>query len=109
MSIDPIYRFTHRQIRERIAETYETVMAQTRENRDKFVWNTIRSVEELGRVRMAAMQRFLDDYEKGLQQGRYIAAELPQLPFGDLRFYRSYPLRVAAQFSAGLSQSIAAE
>ncbi len=30
---------------------------------------------------MAAMDAFLQDFEAGRQQGRYLAAELPQLPF----------------------------
>lgn len=40
------------QIEERIAVTYDEVLEQTRRNADKFVWDTIRSVDELGRVRM---------------------------------------------------------
>jgi hypothetical protein len=35
---------------------------------------------------MAAMRLFLDDYEAGLLAGRYVAAELPSLPFADREF-----------------------
>ena len=35
---------------------------------------------------MAAMQAFLNDYESGKAQGRYIGAELPALPFADSAF-----------------------
>jgi hypothetical protein len=83
ISCDPLYRLTKAQIEERIAVTYGEVLEQTRCNADKFVWDTIRSVDELGRVRMEAMQRFLDDYQAGLAEQRYIAAELPVLPFAD--------------------------
>ena len=85
-SIDPIYRFTRAQIAERIAASYDDVVSQTRAHQDKFVWTTISSVEELARRRMAAMQRFLDDYEAGLGAGRYVPAELPTLPFPDGAF-----------------------
>jgi hypothetical protein len=50
------------------------------------VWRAIPSVDELGRVRMAAMREFLADYPQGVPQGRYVAAALPSLPFGDREF-----------------------
>lgn len=81
VSCDPLYDCTTAQIEERIAETYETVIGQTRANQDKFVWETIQSVEELGETRLAAMRDFLKDYETGKSQGRYVTAELPVLPF----------------------------
>jgi len=86
VSVDPIYRFTAAQIRERIDATYDNVIEQTRANQEKFVWTTIGSVEELGRTRMASMQRFLEGYETGRAEGRYVAAELPHLPFANGAF-----------------------
>lgn len=86
VSADPLYAFDRTEIRRRIDETYEEVIEQTRRNRSEFVWTDFASVEELGRARMAAMQRFLDDYEAGRAAGRYIAAELPCLPFADQSF-----------------------
>ncbi len=86
VSIDPIYQFSAAQIRERIDATYQQVMEQTRQNADKFLWTTIPSLEELGRIRMSAMQEFLDDYEAGTAEGRYRFEELPSLPFADQRF-----------------------
>ena len=35
---------------------------------------------------MAAMRDFLDDYVAGKAQGRYVDAELPDLPFSDSSF-----------------------
>lgn len=86
VSIDPLYVFDVAQINSRIAETYPTVLAQTRQNQGNFVWDTITSVAELGRVRMAAMEAFLADFEVGKQQGRYVVGELPCLPFADGQF-----------------------
>ena len=86
ISCDPIYRYDVGQLRERIASTCDTILEQTRRNADEFVWDTIRSVEELGQVRMAAMNEFLRDYPAGLTAGRYIDAELPRLPFADSSF-----------------------
>jgi len=86
VSIDPVYAFDAGQIRGRIAETYETVMTQLRRNRDDFVWSVIPSVEELGKLRMAAMETFLADLDAGKQAGRYLPGELPELPFADGEF-----------------------
>jgi len=87
VSCDPIYRFTRAQIEERIATTHDEVLALTRQNIDKYMWaDGIRSVEELGQVRMAAMQIFLDDFDSTTRAGRYVNAELPSLPFANGAF-----------------------
>ena len=86
VSCDPIYQYDVEQIRSRIESTYTQILEQTRQNLDEFVWTSIRSVDELGAVRMAAMNDFLADYAAGKAQARYIDAELPNLPFPDLSF-----------------------
>jgi len=86
VSCDPLYQFSATQIRDRIRATYDNIINQTYANRDKFVWSGIRSVEELGRIRLAAMDEFMEDYEALRRQGRYVAAELPFLPFPDQTF-----------------------
>jgi hypothetical protein len=86
VSVDPLYRFDARQIAGRIAETYAPVMDQVRRNQGDYVWAAIPSVEVLGAVRMAAMERFLADFEAGRRTGRYVVAELPSLPFASRHF-----------------------
>jgi hypothetical protein len=86
ISFDPIYQWNADQIRERIAVTYDQILDQTRRNAGEFVWESIASVDELGAVRMAAMEQFLDDYGPGKSEGRYVTAELPVLPFADASF-----------------------
>src|SRR5689334_12424843 len=86
VSCDPIYCWGARDIQARIDESYAEIIEQTQRNRHEFVWDTIRSVDELGRVRMTAMQEFLRDYPTGVQEGRYIEAALPSLPFRDGQF-----------------------
>jgi len=92
VSCDPIYRFTASQIETRNAATYAAIIDQTRHNASEFVWTSMRSVDELGAVRMAAMRKFLDDYPAGLVEGRYRNGELPTLPFAD----RSFDLAVSS-------------
>jgi len=86
VSVDPAYAFTAREIRKRIEETYEEVLEQTRKNEDEFLWDVITSVEELGRIRMLAMGAFLEDFEKGMAEGRYQVSGLPELHFKDKEF-----------------------
>ena len=86
VSVDPIYDLTTEEIRNRIAETYDDVLGQTGENREKFNWDVIKSIEELGKTRMEAMNIFLGSYKQGKKEGKYVPASLPVLPFGDMEF-----------------------
>ena len=86
VSVDPIYAFSRTEIQSRIQATYPEMMKQTQQNYAEFVWTEISSVEELGRRRMASMEQFLDDYDAGRKCGRYLAVELPSLPFEDQAF-----------------------
>jgi len=86
VSCDPIYRFTKEQLRDRIEQACEEIIEQTRKNADNFVWSSIGSVEELRETRMSAMSTFLADYDEGKEQGRYVDAEIPVLPFDDGAF-----------------------
>lgn len=103
VSVDPIYLFDVDQIKSRIAETYEEVMAQTRKNQNEFVWEAILSVDELGRIRMSAMDLFLADFEAGKQEGRYIDGELPFLPFETGQFDLALSSHFLFLYSAHLS------
>jgi SAM-dependent methyltransferase len=86
VSVDPLYRFSRDEIRQRIRRTSAAVLEQTRKNAHEFVWTTIRSVEELGHLRGAAMEEFLSDYPAGVARKRYVDGELPRLPFADKTF-----------------------
>jgi hypothetical protein len=94
VSIDPLYRLGTGTIRDRIAATHDQMLEQARRNSQQFVWDAIRSVEELGRIRMQAMQVFLDDYDLGKRQGRYVDAELPLIAFPE----KSFDLALCSHF-----------
>lgn len=86
ISCDPIYQFTAQQIQNRIQQTYPKIITRLKANPEKFVWQDIASPDELGKVRMAAMNKFLADYPQGILQKRYVKSELPNLPFTDGEF-----------------------
>lgn len=86
-SFDPIYQFSKDDLQKRIDEVRITVMQQMRENKDNYVWTKIKSLEDLENVRMSAMRLFLEDFEKGKQEGRYVHHELPdRSPYEDDTF-----------------------
>jgi hypothetical protein len=113
VSCDPLYACSAEQIKERIDATYENVMDQARRNQDKFVWDVIPSVEELGRARRKGMEAFLADYEAGRRAGRYVAAELPKLPFPaasfDLALCSHFLFFYADNYSLAFHQAALAE
>jgi hypothetical protein len=86
ISCDPIYQFNAAEISQRIQEIYPRIINGVTANRDSYVWDAIASPDQLGEVRMAAMSQFLQDFPTGFQAGRYLAAELPQLPFSKKQF-----------------------
>ncbi|MDE6253654.1 MAG: SAM-dependent methyltransferase [Lachnospiraceae bacterium] len=82
ISFDPIYQFSKEEIGKRIEEVRVTVMQQMKENVDNYVWTHIKDLEELENIRMSAMKKFLSDYERGKNEGRYVFHELPnRLPY----------------------------
>ncbi len=105
VSVDPLYRFSPDDIRDRIHQTYAEVLEQTRKNAHEFVWTSIKSVDELGRLRMNAMEEFLSDYPQGASEGRYVEGELPHLPFGD----KSFDLAVCSHLLFLYSQHLSAD
>lgn len=86
ISCDPIYQFKGEEIRHRIERVYPEVMTKMQQGAGSYIWDAMGSVERLGEVRMNAMSRFLSDFDAGRQQGRYIPASLPLLPFIDSEF-----------------------
>lgn len=86
ISVDPIYMFDRELLKQRIDKAYDHVLDNTMMNMDKYIWKNISSVEELGKIRMDSMKKFLADYEKGKLENRYIVGELPCLRFKDGSF-----------------------
>lgn len=105
-SCDPLYRYSADEIRQRIEDTSAEMIEQTRQNMDEFVWSDeLPDVDALARHRLAAMERFLGHYEAGRSEGRYIAAELPALPFGT----DSFDLAVCSHFLFLYTEQLSAQ
>jgi len=86
VSYDPIYAFSVNEIQNRIDETVELIKSETKENALNFIWKEYKNPEELFTKRINAMGLFLNDLDDGKMEKRYIAGELPNLPFRDDEF-----------------------
>ena len=78
-------------------------MDQMGRNQSDYVWDAISSIEDLGRIRMFAMNAFLMDFETGKRDGRYISGELPLLPFAKEQFDIALSSHFLFLYSAHLS------
>ncbi|WP_184543038.1 SAM-dependent methyltransferase [Mucilaginibacter sp. FT3.2] len=76
-SIDPIYQFASAEIAQRINETKTEIIEQMTNNSDKFIWTEIKTIDDLLNIRVEAMDIFLDDFEKGKAEGRYVTHLMP--------------------------------
>jgi len=86
ISVDPVYAFNSEQIRQRIDAIFNDMEIQVAANATNLRLDKFGSAKALGQVRMQAMNRFLQDYEKGKRQGRFLNVELPVLPFSEGQF-----------------------
>ena len=86
VSIDPVYQFSAAQIKQRIQATYEPIISQVKQNDRRYMWNNFHDAEDLGRSRLATMEKFLSDYGTGKAAKRYLPQSLPSLDFADDRF-----------------------
>ncbi|MBG1244651.1 class I SAM-dependent methyltransferase [Nostoc sp. NZL] len=86
VSCDPIYKLSKTEIARHIQEASREVMNAVQGNPDNFVWQDIQSPSQLLKIRISAMQEFIEDFSLGIQEKRYVTGELPTLPFADRKF-----------------------
>lgn len=86
ISFDPLYSFSKDEIASRIRETSVEVYQQLLANRNDYLWDDYNSPETVLDIRLKAMNQFLEDYDKGKSEGRYIACSLPDVPVKDKYF-----------------------
>ena len=105
VSCDPLYQFSREEIAQRIEDTYLRMMTLNEANKDNFLWDQYGSPAQLGQIRMRAMRLFLEDYEAGKQQGRYVVGELPCLPIPA----NSFDMALCSHFLFTYSEQYSAE
>jgi hypothetical protein len=85
-SIDPIYQFTGTEIKSRFDACVDSIIEQVRNTPNNWVWSYHKSPDDLRANRENAIAIFLEDYDRGKIEGRYLNAELPKLDFRDKQF-----------------------
>jgi hypothetical protein len=105
VSCDPLYALGVDEIRSRITATAPLMVARARESADRFVWDRIASPEHLRKVRLAAMDDFLADYQAGRDEGRYVDRSLPTIGFPD----HSFDLALCSHFLLLYSAELCAD
>jgi hypothetical protein len=103
VSVDPLYAFTGPEIASRVEQTYETIISNVKRNPGRYVWTYFSDPDALGAARLKAMKIFLNDYETGRAEGRYLVGALPKLPFNDGEFDRCLCSHLLFLYSAQLS------
>ncbi len=101
---DPIYRFTGPEIRRRVDEIAPVLIADMVEDADGYVWDRFADAADVGRHRLVAMRRFLDDFDAGRAAGRYVTAALPSLPFAAEAFALALSSHLLFLYSTQLSR-----
>ena len=94
LSCDPIYQFSPQEIDQRIQETKAIILDGVKASLDSYIWTTFSSPEDLCEARLTTMRTFLSDLPKGLEEGRYQTATLPDLPCKS----RSFDLALCSHF-----------
>ena len=86
ISIDPLYVFNIDTIRQQFESVVDNIIDQVKATQAHWVWTYHRSPERLKENRIHTFRTFAADYKRGKVAGRYVAGELPQLPFADSQF-----------------------
>ena len=93
-SIDPIYQFDGAEIRQRFDAVVDNIINQVIATPNNWVWSYHKNPQELKAARVRALELFLQDYQRGKSENRYLAQKLPSLDFTD----RSYDLALCSHF-----------
>lgn len=94
ISLDPIYQFTAREISKRVEMTAPEVMREVEANLDSFYWTGFKTPDDLLDARLTAMSIFCEDFENGIEQGRYVSGSMPHAPFKN----RTFDLALCSHF-----------
>ncbi len=85
-SADPLYQFSVAEIAGRVEATRIQMIDGLRAALHRFVFTWHGTIERHEAIRMGALRRFLEDFEIGKREKRYLTSALPDLPFDDRAF-----------------------
>ena len=80
-SIDPIYQFSGVEIKQRFDAVVDNIIDQVIATPKNWVWQYHQSPQALKKSRSKTLEIFLQDYDRGVEEKRYLTQKLPQLDF----------------------------
>lgn len=86
ISVDPLYTYSAEEINKRFDSVVDNVIEQVEASPNSWVWGYHKNAQNLKNNRVKVMQKFAADFEKGMQDGRYLIGELPKLDVSDQQF-----------------------
>jgi hypothetical protein len=86
ISCDPIYALSKLEIEQRINETRRLCTEELNTIKENYGFNAFKVHNDVMNLRFSAMDVFLDDYEKGKDEQRYVFTELPKLTIDSDQF-----------------------
>jgi hypothetical protein len=91
---DLLYALPHARLMDKACADTAYALEQAHKVEDLYDWGFYRSAKAHSEERLRALMKFSGDFRAGAGKGRYIAAELPRLPFRD----RSFSLVLCSHF-----------
>ena len=85
-SVDDLFAKPIAELKQEVNLEFSEMLQIVKQHKQNFQWDEIASLADLAVLREAGMQRFFDDYQQGLEDGRYLADPITQLPFKDFEF-----------------------
>jgi hypothetical protein len=86
ISVDPAYALTKEQIQGRMEEAQDIIIGYCKARPGKFAWSCFRDPDDLCRHRLQVMRTFLQDFDAGVKERRYVTDSLPSLGFAGREF-----------------------
>ncbi len=84
---DVMYDMSPETLRNKAEDDIDLVFTKFDDVSHKYIWGFYKNKEEVINYRRIALDRFVDDFDEGIKEGRYRHAELPSLPFRDGQFH----------------------
>lgn len=86
VSCDPVYALSRSEIEQKIQETHRISKEELVKIERDYGSDAFKAHNDVWGLRRSAMNIFLDDFEKGKGEQRYVPAELPRLGFASGQF-----------------------
>jgi hypothetical protein len=80
---DILYGLSKEELERRGQASADTIRAKMKDAMSGYHWDEFGNVEGLLRARLSSLSDFLEDYEQGLEEGRYLPCTLPTIPHAD--------------------------